>query len=249
MKPVSNSPGSIAYTCSMAKHSNRIHELTKPYLLHNAWVMADLPEKELAFLHQHGKTKTAKRGEVLFKAGAYPKAVYWLITGKVKIYQESATDQKSTNYIYSNGDLIAYRQLISNEPHPVTGSCLEDSTYMVIPADAFKQLLSESAIFSRNMLTALAQDFTIWMNRITVFSTYAVRERVILSLLILAEQYRLSGSTSGEITITRTELAEYVGATLETVVRVLNKLKAQGLVIVDGRKIAITSIEKLIDQL
>jgi CRP-like cAMP-binding protein len=233
----------------MAKHSSRIHELTKPYLLHNAWVMTDLPEKELAFLEQHGKTKSGKRGEVLFKAGGYPKAVYWLITGKVKIYQSSATDHKSTNYIYSNGDLIAYRQLIANEPHPVSGALLEDSTYMVIPADAFRQLLSVSTVFSRNILTALAQDFTIWMNRMTVFSTYAVRERVILSLLILAQQYEVSGSPQGEITMTRTELAEYVGATLETVVRVLNKLKTEGLVAVDGRKIEIRSEQALIKTL
>lgn len=222
--------------------------ITKPYLLHNAWVMTEMPAQERTLLNEHGNVKTGKRGEILFKAGGYPKAVYWLITGKVKIYQESATDQRSTNYIYSNGDLIAYRQLIANEPHPVYAAFLEDSTYMAIPADAFKRLISGSPVFARNMLTALAQDFTIWMNRMTMFSTYAVRERVIISLLILAEQYEASGSPRGVITITRTELAEYVGATLETVVRVLNKLKADGLVAVDGRKIAIASIEKLIDQ-
>ena len=49
----------------MEMHRSRTRVLTTPYLLHIAWVLTDLPEIELAFLQQHGKTKSGKRGEVL----------------------------------------------------------------------------------------------------------------------------------------------------------------------------------------
>jgi CRP-like cAMP-binding protein len=85
------------------------------------------------------------------------------------------------------------------------------------------------------------------MNRMTVFTKFPVRRRLILALLILQEQYRISGSPPGEITMTRTELSEYVGASLETVVRALNSLKKKNLVEIHGRLIALTDLKGLVD--
>ena len=73
----------------------------------------------------------------------------------------------------------------------------------------------------------------------TVFTTYSVRHRLVLVMLILHEQYRQSGSPPGMVTMTRTEIAEYVGASLETVVRALNTLKSDHLVEIQGRRIVL----------
>ena len=224
---------------------NAVSKITKPFLLQSGWVLTELPEAELAMLEKSGQAQSGKRGDQLFKAGGYPKGVYWLTSGKVKIYQDGAGGQKRTNYIYSNGDLVGFRQFIANEPHPVSATLLEDSDYIMIPGDTFRQLINSSSLLARNILTALAREFSVWMNRMTVYTTYSVRDRVILALLILSEQYHASGSPPGVITMTRTELAEYVGATLETVVRVLNKLKAEKLVRIEGRLIAIINVSDL----
>jgi CRP-like cAMP-binding protein len=191
----------------------------------------------------------ANGGDVLFRQGTFPNGVYWLISGKIKIYQETPTGQKQTMYIYSDGDLIAYRQFIADEPHPVTAVLIEDTTYRFVPAEMFRGLLTSSPFFSRNILTALAREFTVWMNRMSLFSQYPVRYRLILALLILQEQYRMSGSEPGVITITRTDLAEFVGAKLETVVRALNKLKSENLVSINGRKILLPDLDGLLDVL
>lgn len=47
--------------------------------------------------------------------------------------------------------------------------------------------------------------------------------------------------------MTRTELAEYVGASLETVVRALNKLKSQNLVKIQGRTIRLLDVGGLLE--
>jgi CRP-like cAMP-binding protein len=200
-------------------------------------------------LEDRAKTENGKRGDVLFRQGTFPNGVYWLISGKIKIFQETPTGQKQTMYIYSDCDLIAYRQFIADEPHPVTAVLIEDTTYRFVPAEMFRGLLTSSPFFSRNILTALAREFTVWLNRMTVFSQYPVRYRLILALLILQEQYRMSGSEPGVVTITRTDLAEFVGAKLETVVRALNTLKAENLVSINGRKILLPDLDGLLDVL
>jgi CRP-like cAMP-binding protein len=202
-------------------------------------MMIDLPEKDQLTIRECGKSRNLKRGELLFRQGTTPRNVVWLIAGKAKIFQETPSGQRQTLYIYSDGDLIGYRQLIAGEVHPVSAMLLEDATITLIPEAAFRGLIDHSPAFARNVLSALARDFTVWTNRMTVFTKFPVRRRLILAMLILHEQYRTSGSPSGMITMTRTELAEYVGASLETVVRVLNTLKTKGLLQISGRRIQI----------
>jgi CRP-like cAMP-binding protein len=231
------------------KTEEKILKITQQFLFQNSAVLKDLPTKDLSYLRNHIEDKSGKRGDYLFRQGFYPTGIYWLLSGKVKIFQQTDSGHKQTMYIYSNGDLIGYRQLLAEESHPVSAVLLEDSKISFIPADIFKSLISDSTAFARNILSTLARDFTVWTNRITVFQKFRVKERLVLALLILHEQYRLSGSPSGVITITRTELADYVGASLETIVRILNKLKTDNLLQVSGRKIVLRELNTLMNLL
>ncbi|HUR30597.1 MAG TPA: Crp/Fnr family transcriptional regulator [Saprospiraceae bacterium] len=233
----------------MKDAKERIARATRPYLFRNGTILTDLPEEDLKLIKSSAKSDTLKRGEILFKQGAYPKGVYWLISGKVKIYQETSEGNRQTLYIYSDGDLMGHRQFLAEESHPVSASLLEDASVLLISGDTFRGLLNSSPFFARNVLVALAREFSVWMNRTTVFTKYPVRYRLILALLILHEQYRTSGSKPGFITMTRTELAEYVGASLATVVRALNKLKSANLVQVQGRRIELPDVSGLLDEM
>lgn len=220
---------------------------TRPYLFRNGNMLKALPEEDFAIIQSSGKTIKLKRGEVLFRQKTTPRNVFWLLSGKAKIFQETPGGQRQTHYIYSDNDMIGYRQLLAGELNPVSSMLLEDSTIMLIPGDTFKGLIVSSTSFAHNLIAALARDFSVWMNRTTVFTKYPVTQRLILALLILHEQYCPTNSTSCEITITRTELSEYVGASLETVVRVLNQLKANHLVKVNGRRIILLDIGGLLE--
>ncbi len=233
-----------------SSRSNKISAITQPFLFNNRFIFHDLPQQDQAKIEEQAKIENRKRGTTLFRQGTFPTGIYRLVCGKVKIFQSTKGGARQTMYIYSEGDLIGHRQLIAGEKNPVSAVLLEDTTLQYIPADAFRNLLATSPNFQRNMLTALAREFTVWTNRITFFQKFPVRHRLILALLILYEQYRTSGGKEGEITMTRTELAEYTGASLETIVRMLNKLKVDNLVVIKGRLIFIPdplTLSRLLD--
>lgn len=221
----------------MTDQHAKIVKAIQPYLLQNESLLTDLPAADLDFLQKTVRPETRKRGEILFRQGAFPKGAYWLISGKAKIFQETASGLRQTLYVYSDGDLAGYRQIITEEVYAVSFALLEDSVVGFISNESFRHLLHHSPVFARNVVHSLAREFTIWMNRMTAFAQFPVRRRLVLALLILGEQYRRSGALPGVITITRTELAEYVGTSLETVVRALNGLKSAGLVRISGRRI------------
>lgn len=72
-----------------------------------------------------------------------------------------------------------------------------------------------------------------------------------LSLLILREKYKKqSEGRIVEITLSRSDLAAFVGTTIETVARIITKLKKEKIIKVHGRKILVQdpmSLLNLID--
>ncbi|HEU5291551.1 MAG TPA: Crp/Fnr family transcriptional regulator, partial [Cyclobacteriaceae bacterium] len=127
-----------------------------------------------------------KTNQELFREGALPNTVFILKKGKIKIFQTTENGNEQIVYIYEPGDIFGYRPLLCNERHPVTAKALEESLLIFIPRSRFQDLLERSPVLSRILLKNLSSEFSVWINYITTFAQYSVKERLALSLLILA---------------------------------------------------------------
>src|SRR5690348_8844900 len=78
-----------------------------------------------------------KKGQVLFKEGAYSKGIYILRKGKVKIFKSNQQGFESIVYIYRKGDYFGYRPLLGNDPHPVTAAAMDNVVVSFLPKEAF----------------------------------------------------------------------------------------------------------------
>src|SRR4030095_6038135 len=95
---------------NLSKLDKKINRVVQQYLLQNSLFFHDLSENEMELLKKNGRKETGKRGKLLFRQGTFPKSVILLLTGKAKIYQETPSGQRQTLYIYTDGDLLGYRQ-------------------------------------------------------------------------------------------------------------------------------------------
>src|ERR1700722_3562264 len=103
-----------------------------------------IPQSDLAALRKSIIKVEEKKNKVLFKEGAYPKGIYILHKGLIKIYQVNKDGDKQIIYFYGPGELLGYRPLISEEPNPVTAEALEDCVLSFIPKDNFLDVLHRS---------------------------------------------------------------------------------------------------------
>ena len=120
------------------------------------------------------------------------------------------------------------------------------------PKKCFLHALAESPVLSRRLLNNLSHEFTVWINKLTLFAQQPVKERVALSLLIINEKYKKEEKSSQPVIInlSRDDLANYVGTTTETLVRILRHLKDEQIITASGRKITILKpkeLEKIAD--
>jgi len=215
-------------------------ELEK-YYLKSSLFFDFLSDKEKAFVTKNLIRKEYKKGESLFKEDSYSKGVFIVKKGKVKIFQTNTEGKESIVYIYKKGDYFGYRPLLANEPHPVSATAMDNVVASFIPRNVFLELLLKSNPLAKKLLVNLSQEFSVWINKMTVFSQYSVKERVAISLLILNKVYKKeeSAEKSSVISISRDDLAGFVGTAKETLVRMLRIFKDEKIISTKGTKITI----------
>lgn len=220
--------------------------ISKYYFISGS-ILEGLPEDELFLLKKVMTRKELKKGTIISKQGSYPKGVYFVRKGKVKIYQTGADGKEQIVYIYTQGETFGYRPILCNETHPVSAKTLEDSVLSFIPKDSFLKVLNRSTSLSNKLLRNLSYEFSVWINRISAFAQKGLRERIALSLLIMNEKYKKKGKEHlpAEINLSRDDFANYVGTSKEPLVRALRHFKDENLIRTNGRKIVVLDAVKL----
>jgi len=199
------------------------------------------------WLKNKSKRIKLKRKESLFKQGDFPHGIYFLKSGKLKVYQLNYDGTIQILFIYGANEVFGYRPILSNEYQPVSISAIEDCELLFVKRNAFLMKVQKSAFLSNQLLVSLCHEFTVLTNRINVFAQRGTKERLALALLILNEIYKLDNDSNGvsEINLTRTDLANFVGTSLENLGRTLNYFKEKKLIRTKGKCIFITHFENI----
>jgi CRP-like cAMP-binding protein len=213
-----------------------------------ASILTDMPANDLELLNRHKSEQQYKKGEIIFREGAYPTGIFYIKTGKVKKYKAGPGNREQIIYIADAGELIGYHAILAGERYPDSAASLENSIIAFIPKEDFIAALEQSPALGSRLLKTLSHEFAVLINNMTLFSQKSVRERLALQLVVLREKYK-TGARPGEpveINMSRDDLASLVGSARENVVRVLAEFKDEKLVTTKGRKIIVLDVNKLI---
>ncbi len=201
--------------------------------------LTDLPESERKLLMANAVEKKYDRGEMIFRKNQFPKGIFIVSKGRVKIYQRISTGADQVLNIHVPGEIIGYRPLLCDERYPVNAAAVEPCVTLFVPAKAFLSLLGQSVVFSNLMLRYLSHEFTVWVNTISMMTHRTVKERLLLNLLILVSKYQDGSRWPVRITLSKTDIANLIGTSQETLARALQNLKKDNSITAKGRAIEI----------
>lgn len=206
------------------------------YHLKSSSLFDFLTKEEVARIKDKQQQKEYRKGEYLFKEQSNPRGIYIVRKGKIKIFQMNNDGKQSIVYIYRRGDYFGYRPILANEPHPVSAVAMENVLVTFIPREVFLDMVKSPAL-AKELLFTLSKEFSVWINKMTVFSQYSVKKRVALALLILNNIYKQHEDKVVQILIKRDDFASFVGVAKETLVRMLRIFKDEELIKTEGSKI------------
>ena len=190
---------------------------------------------------------TYKKGEYIFKEGSRPHGVYCVNYGKIKLSKMGDDGKEQITRLVKAGDPLGYRALLSADSYSSSAIAIEDSGVCFIPKDLFMGILQKDSTLALEMMRLLSDDLRKAELQITHLAQKPVRERVAEALLFIKETYGFEedGKTIAAM-FSREDIANIVGTATETAIRLLSEMNKDKIILLNGKKITITDLPKLI---
>lgn len=201
------------------------------YLLHSDDALRIKNEKATSFY---------KKNQPLFIEGSYPRGVFCIISGKVKVFSTGETGKEQIIRIAGAGDVVGFRALFSEEPYRLSATTLEQSSIFFIKIEDFLELVHSQPELLQAVLRELSKESGERADFIKAMAQKTVRERLAIVLLVLESIYK-----DDLINLSREDLANFVGTATETLIRLLKDFKDENLIEVQGRKIKLIDVDKI----
>lgn len=205
-----------------------------------------LTEEELDSLTQSMSCTLHKRGNILYHEGSRINGAYVVIKGILKIYKTGFDGKEQIIRFAKDGDLIGFRSVVSDELACTTAKVVNDAVLCYLPAEVLTSLIKVNPEFAMSLMKLTCRELGESNKFLTDIAQKTVRERLAEVLLLLMDTFDLDEDGTLQISLTREELANMVGTATESVIRLLSEFKSDKLIELNGRKIKLINIPKLI---
>ncbi len=210
-------------------------------------VFCELDDSQLQEFNLAKTTNRYKKGQVIFYEDNQPFGLYCIFGGKIKLYKENPEGRAQILRIAGPGDLLGYRSLFAEEPYHATAEVIEDATICFIDKNFFFKALNKDMTLARQLIRKLAQQLRVAEGLATSLAQRSVRERMAELLITLQEAYGQKTAKGIKIALelSRAELAEMIGITQETSIRLISEFKKKGWIDVQERVLTILNTKAL----
>ena len=173
------------------------------------------------------RKKPIQKSQVLFKAGDTLNSIYAIRSGTIKTYTISEAGEEQITSFHLPGDLVGF-DAITNILDDLSGK-------MPKLRQQIMRLMSSEIKSDQEMILLLSK-----MN---------AEERLAAFIHNLSKRYSARGFSAKEfrLTMTRSDIGNYLGLTVETISRLLGRFQKLGVLSVQGKYITINDINALID--
>jgi len=166
-----------------------------------------------------GATMGYPRNSEIFGENEPAEYLYKVVSGSVRTYKILSDGRRQIGGFYLPGDIFG---LEFTDEHSLSAEAITDSKILVIKRSAINALAGRNAAIGRQLFNLTGRELCRVQDRILLLIKSA-QERVASFLLEMAE--RVSGDNSIELPMSRQDIADYLGLTIETVSRTLTSLE------------------------
>ncbi|HUH38089.1 MAG TPA: fumarate/nitrate reduction transcriptional regulator Fnr [Spongiibacteraceae bacterium] len=186
------------------------------------------------------------KGEHVFRNGDPFSAVYAVRSGTLKAYSLTDDGREQVTGFYFPGEIFGMDG-IGNNQHVSSAKALETSAICEIPFERLGDLSTRIPSLQRHFFQLMSQEITQDQQLITQLSKNSAEQRIAALLLSISARNtrRQLSATRFRLPMSRTDIGNYLGLTVETVSRVFSRFQKLGMLGVDGKEITINDPAQL----
>lgn len=186
------------------------------------------------------------RGDQLFQSGSPFTSLYAVRAGALKTTTLTKGGQEQVTGFYLPGEVLGLDG-VADQRHTNTAHALETSAVCEIPFNQLSALSLELPKLQQHIFQILGREISHEQHQLTLLGKHTADERVAAFLLSWSarHQRRQLSASQLRLPMSRSELGNFLGLTLETVSRVISRMQKNGLLSVDNKAISIDNSSQL----
>lgn len=210
--------------------------------------ICDWPAEAADDFRATGATAIYKARQVIFSEGSPSTGLYILCHGAVKLYHSDRFGRDHILEIAGNGSVLGELPTDESRPLSVSAEAITESQLCYLPRERLIQFLEKYPLTGVRLIGALSGELAAARRKVRDLALKGAESRLADLLMQLARAQGNGDLAQGkrvQLHYTRREMAEMIGVSTETAIRLLTKLKQKKAIATHHRELIISDADKL----
>jgi len=192
------------------------------------------------------RSKPIQRYQHLYREGDKFVSVYAVRSGTLKAYKTTDDGREQVTGFYFPGEILGMDGIASNA-HASSAKALETAAVCEIPFASLEKLSTLMPSMQRHFFQLMSREITEDQQLITLLSKNSAAERVASLMLSISTRNarRKLSATQFRLPMSRVDIGNYLGLTVETVSRIFSRMQKMEILSVDNKEIEILDVKAL----
>lgn len=180
-------------------------------------------------IQEYGARLHFQRNEVLFTEGDAAEHFYRIISGTVRLCRYMPDGRRYIVDFQVPGDVIG---LTESPDHPMSAEGVTDVIVVAYPRVCFDRMARDCPDLRTQHLCHLSSSLLSAQQHMFVLGCQKAKERVASFVLRLADRLDLCHGDRLDLAMSRQDIADHLGLTIETISRSISALRTEGALLV-----------------
>ncbi len=204
-----------------------------------------LPESERAAIDGAVREVAVHRGQVLFSEGEAADSLWVVHEGKVHIIKSGPDGREIVLEVVAAGELFGAVVAIEGRPYPASAIAADDGSVWRLPASVARDFCQRYPTLRNAIMEQVAVRLRSAHERLRSVALERVEQRLARAVLALAAKIGSARDGHTAISVTRQELADMTGTTVESAIRVTSRWQTSGLIDSARNQIELLDVPRL----
>ncbi len=187
-----------------------------------------------------------QKGQHLYREGEEFHAIYAVRSGAIKGYSVTDDGEEQVTGFYFPGEILGMDGIGQNR-YASSAQAMDVSAICEIPFSRMEELSVKLPTMQKHFFKLLSQEIVEDQRHITLLSKNSAEERLASLLLSISARHarRQLSAHSFRLPMSRGDIGNFLGLTIETVSRVFSRFAKQGLISVSNKDVTVVDLEAL----
>ena len=192
------------------------------------------------------RERPISKGDTVFEIGQPFKSLFAIRTGSVKVFLPTNDGDEQIVGFHMPGELLGFDGM-GHDSHACSAVALESSSICELPYSHLHDLAKELPSLSDHFMTLMSNEIADEHAMMLMLAKKSAEARLATFLLNLSARFSKRGFSSKQfnLTMSRHDIANYLGLAVETVSRIMTHLQETGIIDVDRRFVSIVDMPGL----